>query len=244
MEMKCEILGSVLELQGVVKVSVPSIYPIGDKGGPLPERLAKLVQPAAEALQKVYEDVVAAGGHLYISDMFRSAAEQQKAHEDFVMGRKSAFSPPSCSSVHEAGRAIDIDAFDTLIGHKRVREILNQRGWVNIVPALTGNECWHYEFREAKFEQLKQQQGYAAMARAMKTEIGNLVGAAQADAKKEEIKQLQQALNKLLGTSLVVDGMFGEKSREAVLEFQQKNGLQADGVPGPITRQKIKDLLG
>ena len=64
----------------------------------------------------MFGDVVNEGGHLYLSDMFRSAVQQQKAHEDWKSGRKSAFSPPSCSSVHEAARAIDIDAFDTAIG--------------------------------------------------------------------------------------------------------------------------------
>jgi len=203
-----------------------------------------LVRAAASALQQVYADVVAEDGHLYISDMFRSAAEQQRAHEDWKSGRKTAFSPPSCNSVHEAARAIDIDAFDTAIGHKRVRELLNKHGWVNIVDSLTGSECWHYEFREEKYEALKAEQGYAAMARAMKEEIGNVSKIAQAETLTSEIMSLQEDLNKILGIQIQVDGIYGEQTKEAVLEFQRQNGLQIDGVAGPITKKKIQEVLG
>lgn len=61
---------------------------------------------------------------------------------------KTAYSPPSCSSAHEAGCAIDIDAFDTVVAHRRVRQILNDHGWTHIVEPLTGPECWYHELRE------------------------------------------------------------------------------------------------
>ncbi len=241
MAMKCEILDEYRRLSGVVNVRVPSIY--GYKGKDLPRRMAKLVRPAAIALQHVYEDIVREGGHLYISDMFRSADQQQKAHEDWKTGKKSAYSPPSCHSVHEAARAIDIDAFDTVIGHKRVREILNHRGWVHIVDTLTGAECWHYEYRQRRWERYKEQHGYAAMAHAMKEEIGNLVDSDKAEAEKAEIRWLQKAMNKILRIRLVVDGIYGEKTKEAVRRFQRKYRLQVDGIAGPITRKKIEEVL-
>lgn len=241
MEIKCEILENDEKLKNVVKVRVPGIY--GKKGDPLPKRMAKLVRPAAVALQKVFEDVVMAGGHLYISDMFRSATQQQKAHEDWKSGRKTAYSPPSCNSVHEAARAIDIDAFDTAIGHQRVREILNKHGWINIVDTLTGAECWHYEFREEKWESYKKQHGYANMAHAMKEEIGNLAGLQRSETEKESVRWLQDSLNRIMGSHLNVDGISGEKTREIVKTFQQKYGLQVDGVAGPITIGKIRETL-
>jgi len=241
MEMKVEIVEEDPKLHGVVIVRVPGIY--GRKGNPLPKGMSRLTRGAAEALQRVFEQVVNEGGHLYLSDMFRSAVQQQKAHEDWKSGRKSAFSPPSCSSVHEAARAIDIDAFDTAIGHKRVREILNRYGWVHIVDTLTGPECWHYEFREPRWETFKDSNGYPAMARAMKQEIGNVVGAARADAKIAEIKRLQEAFNQILSLALVVDGMYGEATKEACREFQRRHGLQVDGIAGPITMRTINEVL-
>ena len=243
MDMTCEILEDDERLTNVVKVKVPSIYFRSTTRAPLPKRMAKLVRPAAKSLTKVYKDVVKEGGHLYISDMFRSAKDQQKAHEDWKSGRKSSYSPPSCNSVHEAARAIDIDAFDTGIGHKRVREILNKHGWTNIVSTLTGSECWHYEFRQAKWEKYKQKHGYPAMAREMKEEIGNTIGVSQAERNKLSICELQENLNIIMGNNLEVDGFFGATTKEAVKAFQAKYKLQVDGVPGPITRARIKKEL-
>lgn len=81
MNQTLELLAEEDRLKDVWKVQVPGIY--GRKGDPLPARLSKLVRPAAQSLQRVYQQVVAEGGHLYISDMFRSAADQQRAHEDW-----------------------------------------------------------------------------------------------------------------------------------------------------------------
>ncbi|MFH1963492.1 MAG: peptidoglycan-binding protein [bacterium] len=240
MKMRLQILGDDEKFKGVVKVEVPGIYP---KDSPLPAYMAKLVKEAAEALKKVYEQVVEKGGHLYISDMFRSAEMQQKSHEDWKMGRKSSFSPPACQGVHESGRAMDIDAFDTGIGHKQVREILNQNGWTNIVETLTGSECWHYEFRGEKWENYRKAHDYKAMAHAMKEEIGNSAGLEIAEKTKEDIKWVQKSLNKLMGAKLVADGDFGEKTKAVIMSFQKKYGLQVDGTAGPITKAKIKELL-
>jgi hypothetical protein len=241
MRMELQILELDRRYNGVWNVRAPGIY--GHKGDPLPQRMAKLVRPAAEALARVFSQVRTEGGHLYLSDMFRSAQEQQRAHQDWKTGRKSAYSPPSCSSVHEAARAIDIDAFDTGIGHARVRQILNQFGWVNIVETLTGAECWHYEYRESKWEQYKTQHGYAEMARAMKEDIGNFAGRDEGVRIEGEVKWLQESLNRVLGTNLSVDGMYGSATREAVMRFQQQHALQVDGVAGPITKSKLEEVL-
>lgn len=51
--------------------------------------------------------------------------------------------------------------------------------------------------------------------------------------KGEDVKLLQKALN------LLVDGIFGALTDEAVREFQKSNGLVADGVVGPKTWAKL-----
>ncbi len=57
------------------------------------------------------------------------------------------------------------------------------------------------------------------------------------------VKELQQCLNKLMGAGLTADGIFGNKTLEAVKAFQSKYGLSADGIAGPKTNSKINSLL-
>ncbi len=59
-----------------------------------------------------------------------------------------------------------------------------------------------------------------------------------------DVMTLQTSLNKVLGTelstSLVVDGRYGAKTRDAIRKFQIKAGLKADGVAGPLTLASLK----
>ena len=60
------------------------------------------------------------------------------------------------------------------------------------------------------------------------------------------VGQLQKALNKWKGTKLAVDGSFGTRTRNRVIEWQKRNmggrykGTIADGVVGPLTTGPLK----
>ena len=60
---------------------------------------------------------------------------------------------------------------------------------------------------------------------------------------KTQVKRLQKCMNKILGTKLTVDGIYGVQSLAAVKRFQKKYGLTVDGIVGPSTRSKIKKVL-
>jgi hypothetical protein len=53
----------------------------------------------------------------------------------------------------------------------------------------------------------------------------------------QKVRELQSALNALptIHPRLVVDGVFGPKTRTRVLEFQKQRNLKVDGVAGPLT---------
>ena len=57
------------------------------------------------------------------------------------------------------------------------------------------------------------------------------------------VKELQKKLNSLGFNAGVVDGIFGTKTRSAVMDFQRKNGLVVDGIVGPKTRNKLNEKL-
>lgn len=56
----------------------------------------------------------------------------------------------------------------------------------------------------------------------------------------EDVRRLQRAFAriKVLGPEKV-DGVFGPQTDLAVKDFQQSNGLQADGVVGPLTWSQL-----
>ena len=55
----------------------------------------------------------------------------------------------------------------------------------------------------------------------------------------EYIKWLQSSLNKLINTSLKIDGDHGKNTRAAIRKFQRKKNLKADGIIGPSTEDAL-----
>ena len=53
-----------------------------------------------------------------------------------------------------------------------------------------------------------------------------------------QVVDLQTKLNRN-GYNLVTDGVFGRLTEDAVLDFQRKNGLDPDGIVGPLTWRKL-----
>ena len=71
--------------------------------------------------------------------------------------------------------------------------------------------------------------------------LGNLAQAAtyrQGDSG-EAVRTIQQKLKRWGYYDGEVDGVFGSRTRQAVIKFQQKNGLTADGVVGNNTLQAL-----
>jgi hypothetical protein len=60
--------------------------------------------------------------------------------------------------------------------------------------------------------------------------------------KGEDVRVVQNALNRN-GAGLDPDGDFGNHTRDAVINFQQENGLQVDGEVGPQTRRALFPLV-
>jgi N-acetyl-anhydromuramyl-L-alanine amidase AmpD len=59
----------------------------------------------------------------------------------------------------------------------------------------------------------------------------------------EEVKKLQENLNRLGFNCGAADGIFGPKTEAAVKAFQKANGLAVDGIVGPATQAKLGEML-
>lgn len=57
----------------------------------------------------------------------------------------------------------------------------------------------------------------------------------------EDVKKFQEMYNSYFGT-LAVDGVFGPKTKAAVIKFQQSRGLTADGIVGRQTWASLYSL--
>lgn len=59
------------------------------------------------------------------------------------------------------------------------------------------------------------------------------------NAKGKDVEELQALLNKELGSHLVTDGDFGQKTQQAVISFQRAKGLNVDGIVGRNTWEAL-----
>lgn len=56
----------------------------------------------------------------------------------------------------------------------------------------------------------------------------------------DAVRQLQTALNRILGIKITVDGEFGPVTKAALMSYQRLRRLTIDGIYGPITAAKMK----
>ena len=89
----------------LIPIDIDSIY----GGKSLPKRMAFCTPDMYAAIFATKADLKATNNDLVLSDLFRSYDMQFQAHLDFTSGKKIAFSPPPGGSMHEAGRAFDLD---------------------------------------------------------------------------------------------------------------------------------------
>jgi hypothetical protein len=203
----------------LVSVTVASIY----NKQALPSRMAKCTPDTAAAIQGVVEDLRSLGHELLLSDLFRSYDMQKQANLDYVEGRKQAYSPPPGGSMHEAGRAMDIDLGSIGVPLERFWEIARARGLFPIIdaPISTRSEAWHFDCRgshDAIYQYVKQGKAGASVAPyTQMAHSGILAIAVRVDAvPNQDVAFLQSGLIRLGFDPGRIDGVMGARTLGAM----------------------------
>ena len=209
----------------LASIAVQSIYANSSgKLANLPSRMARCPPDTKAAILALVDEVRAAGGTLQLSDLFRSVDMQFQAHLDFVTRKKKAFSPAPGGSMHEGGRAFDIDLKALRIPLARFWELARKYGVMPVIasPNPRTSEAWHFDhpgshqlvreyYAAGKGSNLKP---YTAMAVSAILAIGETV----TFVKGKEMQALVQSCLIRLGHSIGnIDGDFGPMTR-GVLE--------------------------
>jgi hypothetical protein len=227
------------------EITIPSIYK--NRNGqrvPLPKRMAQCTPDMEAALRAVAAELGERGGKLVLSDMFRTYDMQLQSHLDYVSGKKTAYSPPPGGSLHEAGRALDLDLGSLGIKLSAFWELARPLGLSPIIdqPISKMNEAWHFDCRGSHQIVYKYYQDgsganfkpYAAMAASAILAIGVQVDAFTSN---QEAAAIQGGLIRLGQTLGNIDGSIGRKT---------KNALDNVGVPFTdprTTLRAVEDLL-
>jgi D-alanyl-D-alanine dipeptidase len=214
----------------LMPIQILSIYKIASgKQVLLPSRMALCTPDTYTAVMHIKEDVENAGGQLYLSDLFRSYDMQLQAHYDYVSKKKKAFSPAPGGSMHEAGRAFDMDLANIKISLKMFWEIAARHGVLPIInkPDSSMSEAWHFDCRgshalvydyyaSGKAQNFKPYQAMAASAILS-------VGVQHDSFKGKEREALIQFMIVRLGKEIGnIDGLIGAKTKGALVSL----GLQ------------------
>jgi len=131
----------------LVHIDILSCYKVNKVRKPLPERMAKCTPDTYKAINAISARVQAMGGKLILSDMFRSFDMQFQANLDYESHKKKAFSPPPGGSLHESGRAIDLQLVDLKISLADFWDIAREFNMLPIIrkPDDNASEAWHFD---------------------------------------------------------------------------------------------------
>ncbi len=211
----------------IIPIDILSIYKniLGDLL-PLPSRMAKCTPDTYTAIFKIATDLAKKGGKLILSDLFRSYDMQAQSHQDYISGKKKAFSPPPGGSFHEAGRAFDLDLTALKIPLADFWKIAAKYGVLPIVtqPKVNQSEAWHFDCRgshqivyqyyaDGKGTNLKP---YTAAAASGILTIGVNVDTFGSNQKQAAIQSCLIRLGKIIGN---IDGQIGLNTHKALGEL-------------------------
>jgi hypothetical protein len=212
----------------LIHIDILSIYKnkLGDRV-PLPNRMARCTPDTFRAIMGIAKELAQKGGKLILSDLYRTYEMQSQSHQDYIAGRKKAFSPPPGGSFHEAGRALDLDLGSIKIKLADFWKIAEKHGMFPIIdePKITASEAWHFDCRgshQIVYHYYKDKKGnnfkpYTAAAASAILSTGVQVDKFESRQQEALIQSCLIRLGKEIGN---IDGQIGKRTRQALEELQ------------------------
>lgn len=209
----------------LIPVEIASIYSSGGHEVNLPERMAWCTPDMFTALVRLDAEIHKRGGRLVLSDLFRTYDMQLQAHLDWKTGKKSAYSPPPGESMHEAGRAFDLDLGKLGVELPEFWKIARACGLEPIIaePDSSASEAWHFDCRGSHDFVYKHYIGlpspnmkpYTAMSVSAVLALG---GRVDRFVGREDAAAIQCMLIRLAFDPGLVDGAIGTQTRKALTD--------------------------
>ena len=207
----------------LVNVEIMSIYKKSGQQVLLPATMARCTPDMQGSIQKVAVSLATHGGQLVLSDLFRSYDMQLQSYLDYKNGKKSAYSPPPGGSMHEAGRAMDLDLNSLRMSLADFWDIARDCGLTPIIatPNSGAKEAWHFDCRGSHDKvyqyyaagKATNMKPYQAMAASAILAVGIKVDRFQGN---EAAAAVQGALIRLDQDPGNIDGAIGTKTRTAL----------------------------
>lgn len=211
----------------LVGIDILSIYEKGGQRAMLPSRMARCIPDVKKTILSIKAVVEKDGGALYLSDLFRSYDMQLQAYLDWKTGKKKAYSQPPGGSMHEAGRAFDLDLGNLKMDLKGFWNIASVHGDTPIIasPDPTASEAWHFDCRGSHkivYEYYKSGKGnnFTNPSHVMAVSAILAIGL-PVDMFKDKLEPayIQSALIRLGKEIGNIDGDIGPKSKKALDEL-------------------------
>lgn len=187
-----------------------------------------------------------------VETLHQIMAQIKRDHRD-VHDRLSSAGMLCCRKVRGSATAISNHSWGTAIDLKidgkldRRGDGRTQRGLLEIYKAFNDHGFyWGAAFRtedamhfEASEQLIRQWAAEGRFGSVTAPEDGVL----NLGDRGPEVEDLQQALNLIIALDLDEDGIFGNDTRAAVMEFQRAKGLTVDGIVGKNTAKAIAAAL-
>lgn len=88
--------------------------------------------------------------------------------------------------------------------------------------------------------QLSEQEWLTFVRETLREYRAEMIATSGRPVNQDEIRYIQMALNAVIGAELKTDGLWGPGTEGKLKEFQQKYGLEPDGIPGSKTKAELK----